>query len=325
MDFSFLRVTMLTDGIKQLESYQMFIKYYTGQIPPKKSRGKGSQGKKTADTTEETVDVSADDNIIPELDVASELGKSISLTKSAKKEAARQVHATHARIVTEPVPEPSRRRPSGIAFRDTSGDTSSMSKKMSSDPSQKLKGVQTLTPKEQITADTMKALKESKNTSRRQPSTRGSSEGTGVSPGVSDESTTRPNQGKKIKRRRTKESESSMKPSTTKETSKGKASTKSSKTDKSATALEPIKEPIAEVVMDDLCSDCKENMFELIEIIVELFWWKRISEKRTKKQAKTDKTKHGMEKREKTKSNRSQRPKSQSQSQLQKSQQSNSS
>ncbi|GJW08335.1 hypothetical protein Tco_1570758 [Tanacetum coccineum] len=40
-----------------------------------------------------------------------------------------------------------------------------------------------------------------------------------------------PNQGKKTKRRRTKESESSMKPSTTKETSRGKALSKSSKTD----------------------------------------------------------------------------------------------
>ncbi|GKC04496.1 hypothetical protein Tco_0996106 [Tanacetum coccineum] len=29
-------------AIKQSESYQMFIKYFTGQIPPKKSRGKGS-------------------------------------------------------------------------------------------------------------------------------------------------------------------------------------------------------------------------------------------------------------------------------------------
>ncbi|GJZ79340.1 hypothetical protein Tco_0644177 [Tanacetum coccineum] len=181
---------MPTDGIKQSKSYQMFIKYFTSQIPPKKSRGKGSQGKKTAYTTEKTVDVSeesdpeparkqtasrrvvknkvtitADDNIIPEPDVALELGKSISLTEATEEEAARQVHATHASIVTEPVPEPAKRRPSGIAFRDTS----SVSKKMSSDPSQKLKGVQTLTPEEQITVDTMKALKESKKTSRRQP------------------------------------------------------------------------------------------------------------------------------------------------------------
>ncbi|GJR06910.1 hypothetical protein Tco_0529894 [Tanacetum coccineum] len=121
-------------------------------------------------------------------DVSLELGKYISLTEAAKEEATRQVHATHARIVTETVLEPARRRPSGIAFRDTS----SVSKNMSSDPSQKLKGVQTLTPEEQIAADTMKALKESKKTSRRQPGIGGSSEGTGVSPGVPDESTVIP-------------------------------------------------------------------------------------------------------------------------------------
>nr|GEV86178.1 reverse transcriptase domain-containing protein [Tanacetum cinerariifolium] len=50
--------TMLTEAIKQSESYQMFIKYSTGQIPPKKRRGKGSQRKKTADDSQEAVDVS---------------------------------------------------------------------------------------------------------------------------------------------------------------------------------------------------------------------------------------------------------------------------
>ncbi|GJY35201.1 hypothetical protein Tco_0420579 [Tanacetum coccineum] len=59
---------------------------------------------------------------------------------------------------------------------------------MSLGPSKKLKGVKTLTPEEQLPADTMKALKESKKTSRRQPGTRASSEGTVVSPGVLDES-----------------------------------------------------------------------------------------------------------------------------------------
>ncbi|GKB42084.1 hypothetical protein Tco_0887026 [Tanacetum coccineum] len=48
-----------------------------------------------------------------------------------------------------------------------------------------------------------------------------------------------PNQGKKTKRRRTKESESSKKPSSTKKTTKGKTSTKGSKTSKSALAREP--------------------------------------------------------------------------------------
>ncbi|GJR37049.1 hypothetical protein Tco_1212733 [Tanacetum coccineum] len=49
-----------------------------------------------------------------------------------------------------------------------------------------------------------------------------------------------------------------MKPSTTKETSRGRAPTKSSKTGKSATVQEPIEEPIAEVVMDDLETTANE-------------------------------------------------------------------
>nr|GEV13919.1 hypothetical protein [Tanacetum cinerariifolium] len=52
----------------------------------------------------------------------------------------------------------------------------------------KLKGVQSLITKEQEAVDTMKALKESKKTNRRQPDTRGSSEGAGVSPKVPDKS-----------------------------------------------------------------------------------------------------------------------------------------
>ncbi|GKE68218.1 hypothetical protein Tco_1526290, partial [Tanacetum coccineum] len=123
---------------------------------------KGSQGKKTVDTSEADVDVSkefdskparkrtssgrvinkkvtifAHDNIITEPDVALELRKYISLTKVAEEEAARQVHATHARIMIDFVLEPARRRPTGIAFVDTS----SVTKKMSHDPSKKLKGV----------------------------------------------------------------------------------------------------------------------------------------------------------------------------------------
>ncbi|GKA75135.1 hypothetical protein Tco_0781513 [Tanacetum coccineum] len=125
---------MLNDAIKQSESYQMFIKYSTGQIPPKKSRGKG---------------------------------KSISKTEAEEPEAARQVHATHARIVTESVPEPTRRRKSG---------------KVTSNPPKKLKGVPSLTPEEQEAADIMQALKESKKDKQET-----ASEGTGTKPGVPDE------------------------------------------------------------------------------------------------------------------------------------------
>ncbi|GJZ14028.1 hypothetical protein Tco_0549258, partial [Tanacetum coccineum] len=69
-----------------------------------------------------------------------------------------------------------------------------------------------------------------------------------------------PTQGKKTKRRRTKESESSKKTSTTKETSRGKASTKSSKTGKSAIAEESVKEPTAEVDMDDVVNTATEDV-----------------------------------------------------------------
>ncbi|GKF37931.1 hypothetical protein Tco_0114689, partial [Tanacetum coccineum] len=63
------------------------------------------------------------------------------------------------------------------------------------------------------------------------------------------------NQGKKTKRRRTKESESSKKPSTTKETQKGKAPTKGSKTGKFTSAKEPVEEPTIEAIMDDASDD----------------------------------------------------------------------
>ncbi|GJS88908.1 hypothetical protein Tco_0771544 [Tanacetum coccineum] len=162
--------TMLTEAIKQSESYQMFIKYSTGQIRLKKSRDKGSQRKKTTDDSQETIDVSeesepepesvkrktsikrrvkkkvtlsADDNIISDdFDTALELGKSMSQTKAKESEAARQVHATHARMVTESVPDPTRRRKLG---------------KVTCDPPKKLKG------------------------------TKGSSEATGTIPRVPDE------------------------------------------------------------------------------------------------------------------------------------------
>ncbi|GJS70140.1 hypothetical protein Tco_0702981 [Tanacetum coccineum] len=128
----------------------MFIKYSTGQIPLKKSRVKRKTSSK-----KESRRKSDDDNIISDdPDTALELGKSIRKTKAEEAEAARQVHATHARIVTESVPEPTKRRKLG---------------KVTFDPPKKLKGVPSLTPKEQEAADIMQALKESTKTSNRQP------------------------------------------------------------------------------------------------------------------------------------------------------------
>ncbi|GJS78604.1 retrovirus-related pol polyprotein from transposon TNT 1-94 [Tanacetum coccineum] len=52
--------------------------------------------------------ISVDDNIIPKPDIALELGKSISLAEAEEEAAAREVHDTHAQIMTESVPEPAR-------------------------------------------------------------------------------------------------------------------------------------------------------------------------------------------------------------------------
>ncbi|GJX46800.1 hypothetical protein Tco_0271990 [Tanacetum coccineum] len=162
--------TIIQSKIKfvRIESYQMFIKYSTNQIPPKKSRGKGSKGKKTVEESLETVDVSeesepepepakkktasrrvvkkkvtlfADDNIIfDDPDAALELAKSISKIEAEEVEAARKVHATHARIMIES----DKKKSSGRSFKSVII---------------------------QDTLNIMQALKESKKTSRRQPGT----------------------------------------------------------------------------------------------------------------------------------------------------------
>ncbi|GJR84274.1 hypothetical protein Tco_0155059 [Tanacetum coccineum] len=118
---------MLTGAIKHSKSYQMFIKYSTNQIPSKKRRGKGSKGKKTADerVVKKKVTLSVDDNIIfDDPDAALELAKSISQTEAEEAEAARKVHATHARIVNESVPESAKKKSGGrssksIVIQDT--------------------------------------------------------------------------------------------------------------------------------------------------------------------------------------------------------------
>ncbi|GKD71582.1 hypothetical protein Tco_1325672 [Tanacetum coccineum] len=66
---------------------------------------------------------------------------------------------------------------------------------------------------------------------------------------------TGPNQGKKTKRRKTKESESSNKTSTTKKTSKSNAPTKGSKSDKSVHAEELVVVLTEEVIIDALNDD----------------------------------------------------------------------
>ncbi|GJT68155.1 hypothetical protein Tco_1019635 [Tanacetum coccineum] len=190
--------TLLTDAIKQSEAYKAFIGYSTALVPPKKTRGKGSKGKQQEVTTKKKTVITIDDNIIIEdPDVAFELGKSISKTDAKIADETRRVHETHARIITKKAaseeefdPEPAnrpteRRRPSGITFRDTLN----VPKKKSGDRSQKLKGIKVKIEEEQLAVDTMQAIKAIKQTLKSQPHAGGSSEGTGITPGVPDELT----------------------------------------------------------------------------------------------------------------------------------------
>nr|GFC67326.1 hypothetical protein [Tanacetum cinerariifolium] len=176
--------TMMIEAIKQSESYHMFIKYSTSQIRPKKSRGKGLQGKKTSDDSQETVDVSeesepkhepvkkktsskrrvkkkvtlfANDNIISDdPDAALELAKSISKTKAGEAEEERQVHATHARIMTESVPESAKKKSSGRSSKSVFiQDTPSAPKSKPATSKTKLKGPPSLTLEEQEAEDIM--------------------------------------------------------------------------------------------------------------------------------------------------------------------------
>nr|GEU35950.1 integrase, catalytic region, zinc finger, CCHC-type, peptidase aspartic, catalytic [Tanacetum cinerariifolium] len=165
---------MLTDAIKYSKSYQMFVKYSINQISPKKSRGKGLKGKKTTKESHETIDVSEESELEPEPEQAKKKTSSKKDQNEAEEaEAARKVHATHSRIVTESVPESAKKK---------SGDRSSKSVVIQDTLS-------TLKSKPTTSKTNLKALKESKKTSKRQPGTEGSNKGTGSKPGVPDEST----------------------------------------------------------------------------------------------------------------------------------------
>ncbi|GJU06340.1 hypothetical protein Tco_1122770 [Tanacetum coccineum] len=151
--------TMVTEGIKKSEAYRTFVKYSTVLIPPKKSRGKGSEGKKSV-VTLKPISVKVSDESDPE---------------PAKRQTESDLEPARS----------TRKRSSGITFKDIS----SASKKKSPDKSQKRKGIQTLIVEEQLATDTMQALKASKRSSKNKPHIRGSSEEPGVTPGVLDEST----------------------------------------------------------------------------------------------------------------------------------------
>ncbi|GKB71610.1 hypothetical protein Tco_0933022 [Tanacetum coccineum] len=97
------------DAIKQSESYQMFIKYSTEYEPEPEPVKRKTASRRVA---KKKVIIFADDNIIPDPDVALELSKSISLAEVEEEEEAKQVYATHARIVTESVLESAKKKTS---------------------------------------------------------------------------------------------------------------------------------------------------------------------------------------------------------------------
>nr|GEV95911.1 retrovirus-related Pol polyprotein from transposon TNT 1-94 [Tanacetum cinerariifolium] len=130
-------------------------------IPLKKSRGKGSQRKKTVDDSQETVDVSEEFEPEP---------KSIKRKTSSKRRVKKKVtlSANDKIIFDDP---------------DTAlelGKSISQTKAKEAEEARQLKGVPYLTPEEQEAADIVQALKEIKKTSKRHP-------GTGTKPGVPDE------------------------------------------------------------------------------------------------------------------------------------------
>ncbi|GKC76697.1 hypothetical protein Tco_1127471, partial [Tanacetum coccineum] len=123
---------------------------------------------------------------------------------------AREVHATHARIVSGPDLEPMQEDQTGsnsgklhvsLAGSNPEHMDDVVNSLMHMLPNNiqiidtnsfivlKKRCIQTLTPTEQEAADIMKALKESKKMSKRQPGAGGSNEGTGNILGVPDEST----------------------------------------------------------------------------------------------------------------------------------------
>ncbi|GJZ68648.1 hypothetical protein Tco_0631888 [Tanacetum coccineum] len=178
----------------------------THQIPPKKSRCKGSQGKKTVDTPVEEIKVSKEsdpklakrktsskrrvkkkvtlstkDNIISDdPDAVLELVKSISQTEAEEAEAARKVHDTHARIVIESVFESTKKKSSRRCAKSVViQETPSTPKSKPATSKAKIKGFSSLTLEEQEVANIIQAFKEIISATL--------SEGIGTKPRVPDE------------------------------------------------------------------------------------------------------------------------------------------
>ncbi|GKD43162.1 hypothetical protein Tco_1267807 [Tanacetum coccineum] len=173
--------TINDDGIV---SRLKFVKI--GQIPLKKSRGKGSKGKKTVDNSQETVDVSEESEPEPELTrkkTSSKRRVKNKVTLSADDNIISDDPNAALEIVTESVPESAKKKSSGRSSKSVViQDTPSALKAKPATSKTKLKDAPSLTLEEQEATDIVQVLKESKKDKQKT-----TSEGTGIKPGVPDE------------------------------------------------------------------------------------------------------------------------------------------
>nr|GEU49871.1 hypothetical protein [Tanacetum cinerariifolium] len=139
----------------------------------------------------EILPVSTSNNtaVFPMVAAASPRQKSIGKGSQGKKPVVAPKPAC-VEVSDESNPEPTRRK---TGKRSSTSvvikDTPTVLNKTSLDQPKKLEGIQMLTAKEQLAADTMQAIKNSKKPSRSQPHAGGSSEGTVITLGVPNEST----------------------------------------------------------------------------------------------------------------------------------------
>ncbi|GJZ84672.1 hypothetical protein Tco_0650011 [Tanacetum coccineum] len=143
--------TMVSREIMETTAYKTYLAFSTGKAIPKKARKRT----KTTTTPKKKSSLMADDNIFSEdLDPTLKLVKSIGRTEAEEKEAARLVHETHERLVTE----------KSIGTRKQTF----------------------MSIEEHLVADTKKVIKASKLATEPQQ-TAGSSEGASLIPEVPDE------------------------------------------------------------------------------------------------------------------------------------------
>nr|GEU59257.1 hypothetical protein [Tanacetum cinerariifolium] len=105
---------MLHGGYFEYWKAGLVVVVYESKPEPKPAKKKTSSKRRV----KKKVTLSADDNIISDdPDAALELAKSIIQTKAKEAEAARKVHATHARIVTESVPKSTEKKYGGRSYK----------------------------------------------------------------------------------------------------------------------------------------------------------------------------------------------------------------